>query len=87
MGAYKLTPQQEIIDAIEILIKKAMENITRIVSGTVRSVNVDKSTCEMTIDGKTYDSIVYYGSQPMVNRVYRVFIPDGNMSRAFVMVV
>lgn len=82
-----MTPQQEIIDAIQILIDKAMERSTRISNGNVTAVDTSKTTCTVALDGKTYDNIVYYGGSPTVNKQYRVFIPEGNMSRAFIMVV
>lgn len=75
---------KEILDAIEIIVdKKIQDNTAQIYSGICQSVNT--GTCTMTINGKN-NTVQFYGSQPTVGAVYRVFVPNGNMSNGFVIV-
>ena len=71
----------ELLDAIEIIVdKKVRENTTQIYPGICKSVS--GSSCVMSINGKD-NTIQFYGSIPTVGAIYRVFVPDGNMSMAF----
>lgn len=79
-----MNPQTEILDAVQILIDKAMENMTQIYNGTVTGAN--GRYCSMLINGVSYSSILFYGNTPTVNAQYRVFVPEGNMSQAFIIV-
>lgn len=72
----------EILDAIEIIVdKKIRENTTHIYSGVCNSVSGNH--CVVTINGKN-NTVQWYGSTPTVGAVYRVFVPSGNMSTAFI---
>ena len=72
----------EILDAIEIVInKKIRENTAQIYSGVCKSVN--SNSCVMSINGKN-NTVQFYGSAPNVGAIYRVFVPNGNMSTAFI---
>ena len=74
----------EILDAIEIIVdKKIRDNTTQIYSGVCQ--NVGAGVCTMTINGKN-NIVQFYGGQPTVGAVYRVFVPNGNMSNGFVIV-
>ena len=71
----------EILDAIEIIVdKKIRENTAQIYPGICKSVS--GNSCVMSINGKD-NTIQFYGSIPTVGAIYRVFVPDGNMSMAF----
>lgn len=72
----------EILDSMDIMIDSAMDKTTKIQNGTIVSVN--GNTCSATINGKRIDNIYYYGGAPQKNKQYRVFIPSGNMSQAFI---
>lgn len=74
----------EILDAIEIMVRQVVEdNTTKIYTGVCKTVST--STCVLTINGR--DNVVkYYGGIPTVGTVYQVFIPFGNMSAAFIIV-
>lgn len=75
---------KEILDAIEIIVdKKIQDNTAQIYSGICQSVNT--GSCVMSINGKN-NTVQFYGSQPTVGAVYRVFVPNGNMSNGFVIV-
>ena len=72
----------EILDAIEIVInKKIRENTAQIYSGVCKSVN--SNSCVMSINGKN-NTVQFYGSAPTVGAIYRVFVPNSNMSTAFI---
>ena len=76
----------EILDAIEILAdKKIGENITKILTGVCKSVNINNSTCVMDSNG-VISTVQFYGSPPEVNELYRIFVPSNNMSRSFIVV-
>lgn len=74
--------QNELLDAIQILIDKAMKDrATKITGGKVKSASGGLAT--VTINGYDY-SIPYSGTAPNVGTTVRVFIPNGNMSDAFI---
>lgn len=76
----------EILDAIEILAdKKFGENITKILTGICKSVNINNNTCVMDSNG-VISTVQFYGSPPEVNELYRIFVPSNNMSRSFIVV-
>ena len=71
------------LDAIEVLVNQAIkDNSTQIYSGVCKSV-VDTSSCVMTINGRD-NNVKFYGASPNVGSTYRVFVPSGNMSMAFI---
>lgn len=74
--------QNELLDAIQILIDKSMaDRSTRITGGAVKSASGGLAT--VTINGYDYQ-IPYSGDAPKVGSTVRVFIPNGNMSDAFI---
>ena len=74
----------DILDAIEIIVKQVIEdNVTKIYTGVCKTVGTND--CVLTIDGKD-NTVKYYGGVPVVGTVYQVFIPFGNMSAAFIIV-
>ena len=74
----------DILDAIEIMVKQVVEdNTTKIYTGVCKTVGVN--SCVLTINGKD-NTVKYYGGVPVVGTMYQVFIPFGNMSAAFIIV-
>ena len=74
----------EILDAIEIIVdKKIRENTAQIYPGVCKSVS--GNSCVMSINGRD-NAVQFYGSMPTVGTIYRVFVPNGNMSTAFILV-
>ena len=72
----------EILDAIEIIVdKKIRENTAQIYPGVSKSIN--GNTCVMSDNGKN-NPVQFYCSTPAVGSIYRVFVPNGNMSTAFI---
>ena len=74
----------EILDAIEIIVdKKIRENTVQIYPGVCKGVS--GNSCVMSINGRD-NTVQFYGSTPTVGTIYRVFVPNGNMSMAFIIV-
>lgn len=72
----------EILDAIEIIVEqKIRESTAQIYLGVCKSIS--GNTCMMSINGRN-NSVQFYGSTPTVGSTYRVFVPNGNMSMAFI---
>lgn len=72
----------EILDAIEIMVGRAMKNSAAIYTCRVVSINADK-TCVVAANGGEY-TVCYYGNAPTVNAGYPLFVPYSNMSKAFI---
>lgn len=76
--------KKEILDAIEVMVNQAIENsTTKIYTGICKILYTGK--CVVTVNGKD-NTVKYYGSTPVVGNSYRVFVPFGNMSMAFIIV-
>lgn len=73
--------RNEILDAIQILIGRALENTTKIYNSTCKGV-VANNIALMVVNG-VEANVVFYGDAPTANKQYRVFVPEGNMSNAF----
>lgn len=73
--------RNEILDAIQILIGRALESTTKIYNATCKGL-VSGNVALMRINGVD-TRVVFYGDAPDVNKQYRVFVPEGNMSNAF----
>ena len=72
----------EILDAIEIIVDKKVRDISaQIYPGVCKSVS--GNSCVMSINGRN-NTVQFYGSTPVVGTIYRVFVPNGNMSMAFI---
>lgn len=73
---------QAIIDAIGIVVNKAMEFTTKIYSGLSKGVT-NGNKCLVDIGGSEY-IVAVYGAVPTNGTVCKVFVPDGNFSGAFI---
>ena len=73
--------RDEILDAIQILIGRALESTTKIYNATCKGL-VSGNVALMRVNGVD-TRVVFYGDTPDVNKQYRVFVPEGNMSNAF----
>lgn len=75
---------EDILDAIEIIVdKKIKDKTAQIYPGVCKSVR--SNGCVMSINGKN-NTVQYYGATPIVGGIYRVFVPNGNMSTGFIIV-
>lgn len=73
--------RNEILDAIQILIGRALESTTKIYNATCKGL-VSGNVALMRVNGVD-TRVVFYGDAPEANKQYRVFVPEGNMSNAF----
>ena len=73
--------RNEILDAIQILIGRALESTTKIYNATSKGL-VSGNVALMRVNGVD-THVVFYGDTPDMNKQYRVFVPEGNMSNAF----
>ena len=74
--------QNELLDAIQVLIDKSLKDkATKVTGGKVKSSSGGRAI--ITINGYDYP-IPYSGDAPKVGSTVRVFIPNGNMSDAFI---
>lgn len=71
----------EILDAIEIMVGRAMKNSAAIYTCRVVSVNADK-TCVVAANGGEY-TVKYFGTMPQINSAQPLFVPYSNISKAF----
>ena len=76
---------KEILDAIEIIVDRKMQNIAQIYRGIVKAVSTNDNLAVVLVNGEVHN-VRYYGFVPTVNIAYPVFVPHGNMSTAFVIV-
>ena len=82
MGNHKV--QKEILDAVDIMVKKGLENVPQILFGIVTEI-LDNNKCNVTINMIGHQ-VKYYGdTPPILNKKYPVFIPSSGMSHAFIM--
>ena len=82
MGNTKV--QKQILDAVDILDKKRLENVPQILFGIVTDI-LDNNKCNVTINMIGHQ-VKYYGdTQPTLNKKYPVFVPSSGMSHAFIM--
>lgn len=72
----------EILDAIEIIVDKKLKNVAQIYLGLVKAVSTSTKQVVAVVNSKEYH-LRYYGDAPTVNLSYPVFVPNGNMSLAF----
>lgn len=73
---------KEILDAIEIIVDRKMQNVAQIYRGVVKAVSTNDNLAVVLVNGEVHN-MRYYGSAPTVNIAYPVFVPHGNMSLAF----
>lgn len=71
----------EIIGAIDILVTKKMKNISSF--GFCNVIEINNRNCKVVYNGNQY-TLPYYGNIPIVNNKYPIFLPNGDLSQAFI---
>ena len=79
-----MTLEKDVLDAINLLIDKKLEKTTKIYYCRVIAVSPAGKTCNVQL-GSANVSVKYYGEDPNPGRAYRVFVPKGNTSDAFIL--
>lgn len=83
MGNPKI--QKEILDSIDIIVRKRMENVPQILFGIVTEISTG-NRCDIAINAIKHQ-VKYYGeTPPLLNRKYPVFVPASGMSQAFIII-
>lgn len=75
------SPEQELIESIGLMIEKGMESNTNIYTGVVKSV--DGKRAVVMVNGQNQNVSIATADVSSGN-VVRVFVPEGNMSAAFI---
>ena len=75
--------QKEILDAVDIIVKKRLENVPQILFGIVTEI-LDNNKCNVTINMIGHQVRYYGDTQPTLNKKYPVFVPASGMSQAFI---
>ena len=83
MNTPKYSPERDFLDAMSVLVQKAIDVSTKIYGCVVVSVDTAQKIASVKINGKVND-VQYYGTAPTIGNVYRVFVPQNDMSRAFI---
>ena len=79
-----MSTEKEIIEAIDIIVQKRLEDLTQIYNGVIQT----SGTGHILINGKTYWLTVYGKTNTLTaGQVVKVFVPQGNMSQAFILSV
>jgi hypothetical protein len=73
--------KREIMESIDILLKKRLEKITQ--SYYVNIISINNNKCTVKLNGAEY-IVPFYGNTPQVNKKYPIIIPQGNFSQAYV---
>ena len=73
--------KNEIMESIDILLKKRLSKITQSYYVTVISVNNNK--CTIRLNGNEY-IVSFYGNTPEENKKYPIIVPQGNLSQAYI---
>ena len=77
--------EEQFLEAIDIIVEKKIKNKSALIyTGVVNSI-LSNNKCNMSINGENYN-ILYYGNVPLINKMYKVFVPQDNMSLGFIIV-
>ena len=82
MEKNKKSTEQELVESIALMIDKGLSGTTNIYSGTVKSISGKKAV--VIINGQE-QMVNVCSLSSLVGKVTRVFVPDGNMSNAFIL--
>ena len=73
--------KKEIMESIDILLKKRLSRVTQ--SYFVTVISIDNNKCTVKLNGNEY-IVSFYGNTPIVNKRYPMIIPQGNLSQAYI---
>lgn len=73
--------KKEIMESIDILLKKRLNKVTQ--SYYCNIISVDNDKCKVKLNGVEY-ILPFYGKTPLVNNKYPIIVPQGNFSQAYI---
>ena len=71
----------EIMGAIDVLVSRKIKNISSF--GFCNVIDVNEKSCIVIYNGNEY-TVPFYGNTPVINNKYPIFLPDNNLSQAFI---
>lgn len=77
----KKAPEQELIESISLMIEKAMGGSSSMYTGVIKSISGKKAV--VTINGQD-QTVAVVSPSALLGAITRVFVPNGNMSNAFI---
>lgn len=75
------SPEQELIESISLMLNKGLETNTDIYTGILKSISGKKAV--VTMNGQD-QNVAVVSPDLLAGMVTRVFVPNGNMSNAFI---
>lgn len=78
-----MSTQSDFLDAMEILIKERAKPGTLIYTGKVSSVN--DVSCEVLVNGQVKQMPWFGNVKPVVNNTYKIYVPQGEFSSAYLL--
>lgn len=73
--------EQELIEAVSLMIEKAMGGSSSMYTGVIKSISGKKAV--VTINGQD-QTVAVVSPSALLGAITRVFVPNGNMSNAFI---
>lgn len=77
----KKTPEQEFVESIGMMLDNGMAITDKILTGVVKSIDGKKAT--LSVNGQD-QTVAICSPEITVGSISRVFVPDNNMSNAFI---
>ena len=75
------SPEQELIESISLMLDKGLETNTDVYTGILKSINGKKAV--VTMNGQD-QNVAVVSPDLLAGMATRVFVPNGNMSNAFI---
>ena len=75
------SPEQELIESIGLMLNKGLKTNTDVYTGVLKSINGKKAV--VTMNGQD-QNVAVVSPDLLAGMVTRVFVPNGNMSNAFI---
>lgn len=76
-----MSVEKDIVEAIDIIVSKKMENTTQIYNGAIQ----ESATGKVMVNGKIYELSIYGETNTVKGQLVKVFVPQGNFSQAFIL--
>lgn len=75
------SPEQELIESIGLMLDKGLKTNTDVYTGVLKSISGKKAV--VTMNGQE-QNVAVISPDLLAGMVTRVFVPNGNMSNAFI---